>query len=106
MVSFAPTKAETLADQHLYLEENLEEVSCLDCLAKVRVRKHSEYHTSIQWSADAVSQCAEFARRDGESEGRPILESCSRLKASISTAVREGQVHVGAINEPASGEVE
>ncbi len=93
MVSFAPTRAETLEDQQRYLEGHLAEVSCLDCLARVKVRKHSEPHTSIQWSDEAVSHCQEFARRGAD---RPVMESCSKLKASIEAAVRDGALEVGA----------
>ena len=96
MVSFAPTRDETLEDQKRYLEGHLVEVACLDCLAKVLVRKNSEPHTSIQWTSDAVGQCTEFARRDSEPGGRPVMESCSRLKASIVAAVRDGVLEVGA----------
>jgi len=91
--SFTPTRVETLEDQRRYLEGHLVEVACLDCLARVRVRKNSEPHTSIQWSADAVSQCQEFARRGVD---RQVMESCSRLKASIEAAIRDGALEIGA----------
>jgi hypothetical protein len=93
VVSFAPTRDETLEDQKRYLEGHLVEVACLDCLAKVNVRKNSEPHTSIQWTSEAVAQCAEFTRRGPE---RSVMESCPRLKASIEAAVRDGALEVGA----------
>jgi hypothetical protein len=89
MAYFTPLREETFADQRLYLEERLVEVACLDCLARVRVKKNSEYHTSIQWTAESTAHCAEFARRDSEGR-RMVQESCPRLKASIDTAVRDG----------------
>ena len=55
MASFVPTSAETLEDQRLYTSARLAEVACLDCLAKVGVKKNSEHHTSIQWTDDARS---------------------------------------------------
>lgn len=88
-----PTLAETLEDQHRYLEGHLAEVACLDCLAKVKVRKNSEPHTAIQWTVEAVGHCQEFARRGPD---RQVLESCSRLKASIAAAVRDGALEIGA----------
>ncbi len=94
MVSFTPLSPETAADQRLYLDASLQEVSCLDCLARVRVKKNSEFHTSIQWSAEAQAGCAEFARKDAEAGHRVVHESCSRLKASIEDAVREGRLRV------------
>ena len=94
MVSFAPLSEETYADRRRYLDEHLAEVACLDCLACVRVRKHSEYQTSIQWSAEAVAACAEFSR--ARAQGRVGLpEGCSRMRSSIATAVAEGRLPVG-----------
>lgn len=92
MVLFAPTRAETLEDARRYLEGHLVEVDCLDCLARVRVRKHSEQQTSIQWSQEAVAACSEFARRDADCGGRSVMASCDRMKASIARAVREGRL--------------
>ena len=41
MASFVPTSADTLEDQRLYTQARLTEVACLDCLARVRVKKNS-----------------------------------------------------------------
>ena len=94
MVSFAPLSPETLEDRRRYLEGHLVDVACLDCLAEVKVRKQSEFHTSIQWSAEAVSACAEFARAKAEGDHRP-QRSCSRLQDSIRSAVRDGVIELG-----------
>ena len=93
MASFVPLHEETLEDQRLYTAARLTEVSCLDCLARVGVKKNSEHHTSIQWSAEARRQCPELSRRAGSRESHV---GCSRMLASIETAVREGAVPVGA----------
>jgi len=93
VASFTPTRSETLEDQQRYLEGHLAEVACLDCLAKVKVRKNSEPHTSIQWTDGAVAHCQEFARRGAD---RQVMESCSRLKASIVAAVKDGALEIGA----------
>ncbi len=95
MAYFTPLREETLADQQLYLEERLVEVTCLECAACVRVRKNSEFHTSIQWSTEAVERCTEFARRAAERGGRHLRESCPRLRASIEAAVKTGRVPMG-----------
>ena len=94
MVSFAPLNDETLEDRRRYLEGHLAEVACLDCLATVRVRKFSEFQTSIQWSTESVAACAEFTRARAEGRAGPPL-TCSRLQASIARAVEDGQVEVG-----------
>jgi len=98
MVSFAPTSEETLEDQRLYTQARLTEVACLDCLATVGVKKNSEHHTSIQWHADALEQCAEFRKRASEPGGRHVHESCSRLRSSIERAVAEGRIEIGALD--------
>jgi len=96
MVSFAPTSRETVEDQLLYTRARLTEVACLDCLAKVGVKKNSEHHTSIQWNEEALRQCPEFSRMDRRPEGRPVHAACPRLEASIDQAAREGLVPIGA----------
>jgi hypothetical protein len=96
MVSYAPTSPETIEDQRRYTEARLVEVACLDCLAKVRVKKNSEQHTAIQWTAEALDQCAEFSRASSQPEGRPIHTACSRLRSSIEQAVKDGAVEIGA----------
>lgn len=94
MVSFAPTSDETREDQRLYLDGRLTELACLDCLAKVGVKKNSEHHTSIQWNAEALETCHEFSRLG---QGREMQAPCSRLAATIDRAVREGELEVGSI---------
>ncbi|MCD4525898.1 hypothetical protein [Nocardioides sp. cx-173] len=96
MASFVPTRADTLEDQRLYTSARLTEVACLDCLARVGVKKNSEHHTSIQWSRKARDGCPELARRDAGTDGRDYHQGCPRLTASIDAAVREGRVPIGA----------
>jgi len=96
MASFVPTSPETLEDQRLYTTARLTTVACLDCLARVGVKKNSDHHTSIQWSAGAREQCPELSRRAPDPLGRGLQQGCSRLAASIEAAVRDGAVPVGA----------
>jgi hypothetical protein len=96
MPSFVPSSPDTLEDQRLYTRARLVEVACLDCLANVGVKKNSEHHTSIQWSADALSSCTEFARLASAPGGRAVHSSCPRLVASIEAAVERGEVAIGA----------
>jgi hypothetical protein len=98
MVSFAPTSDDTLEDQRLYTQARLTEVACLDCLAKVGVKKNSEHHTSIQWDVESLAACAEFQRMSNEPGGRHVYASCSRLRASIDRAVAEGELEIGALD--------
>jgi len=98
MPSFSPTSDETLEDQRLYTQARLTEVACLDCLARVRVKKNSEHHTSIQWDSESLAACAEFARMSSEPGGRHVYAGCPRLRSSIERAVAEGQVEIGALD--------
>lgn len=93
MASFVPTSADTLEDQRLYTSARLVEVACLDCLAKVGVKKNSEHHTSIQWSAESRAHCPELSRRSG---GRDSHPACPRMIASIEAAARDGHIPIGA----------
>jgi hypothetical protein len=96
MVSFAPTSVETLEDQDRYTRAGLVEVACLDCLARVGVRKNSEHQTAVQWSGPAAEVCPELARRLAESSPRKsIQQGCSRLAASIDAAVADGTLPIG-----------
>ena len=91
MASFTPLREETFADQRLYLEGRLVDIACLHCEATVRVRKNSEFHTSIQWTAEAVAQCEVLGGCQPRGE-RAVHESCPRLKASIEQAVKTGRL--------------
>ena len=59
-------------------------VRCARCGACVLVAKFSPQHTSVQWSAEAVRTCLEFAYL-----GRPsaLVEGCAALRDSIDAAV-------------------
>jgi len=96
MALFTPTSPDTFEDRARYTAGGLTEVACLDCLAKVLVRKNSEQQTAIQWQGRAADSCPEIARR--EAEPRPhqsIFEGCPRLAASIEAAVARGDLAVG-----------
>jgi hypothetical protein len=96
MPSFVPTSPETLEDQRLYTTARLVEVECLDCLARVAVKKNSDHHTVIQWNREATAACPELARRRAAPEGRDGHRACPRMLASIDAAVRDGRVPIGA----------
>ena len=98
MASFGITRDETREDQRRYTSERMVEVGCLDCPARVRVKKNSEHHTSVQWSAEALAQCTEFARLDSSPDGRAVHAVCPRMRASIDGAVADGSIEIGAVD--------
>jgi len=100
MAYIVPSRPETLEDRALYTRSRLVEVACLDCRARVMVRKNSEHHTSIQWTEEAVADCTTFAAMSGQEGGRPVHTACPRLVASIEAAVRDGAVPIGAGVDP------
>jgi hypothetical protein len=69
-------------------------VECRECGAVVLAAKFSVQHTSVQWDAAAVRQCAEFARRAAVGEQTPLIERCDAVRASIETAALEGRLPV------------
>jgi hypothetical protein len=69
-------------------------VYCDVCGAVVRAAKFSVQHTSVQWDADAVRRCAEFARRVAAGERTPLIERCEALRASLDAAVLDGRLPV------------
>ena len=97
MASFVPRSPDTLEDRRLYTEARLTEVACLDCLARVGVKKNSEQHTSVQWTAAAQTACPELVRRRATAErDRTVHAGCPRLAASIEAAVADGRIQIGA----------
>jgi hypothetical protein len=66
-------------------------VACARCGAVVQVAKFSLQHTSIQWPAEAVLCCAEFAGTDRHSA---LIPTCASLRDSIEDAVAGGRVEV------------
>jgi hypothetical protein len=70
------------------------EVECGACGAVVRAAKFSVHHTSVQWDAAAVRQCAEFARRTADGEQTPLIECCTSMRVSIDAAALAGQLPV------------
>ncbi|OBK48226.1 ferredoxin [Mycobacterium sp. 1081908.1] len=71
-------------------------VPCRTCGAQVLARKSSWNQTSVQWTADATSRCAE--RHDAEQISVPgsrgIFLACSALSESIADAVRCGSLPI------------
>lgn len=99
MAYIVPDLAETREDQALYTQSHLQDVPCMDCKARVLVRKNSEHHTSIQWTQEAVQDCTSFAKMDREVGGRPVHAGCPRLNKSIEEAVRDGALSIGTEDE-------
>lgn len=99
MAYIVPSRPETLVDRALYTRSRLVELACQDCHTLVSVRKNSQHHTSIQWTKEAVADCATFAGLSRQEGGRPIHSSCPRLATSIEVAVRDGTVPIGSSDE-------
>jgi len=70
------------------------EVTCGTCGAVVLAAKFSIQHTSVQWDAEAVRQCVEFARRTAAGEQTPLIERCEAMRRSIEAAVEAGELPV------------
>jgi hypothetical protein len=60
----------------------------------VRAAKFSAHHTSVQWDAASVRQCAEFSRPTTASAARGLIERCASMRASIDAAALAGRLPV------------
>jgi hypothetical protein len=90
-VSDSPTRASARPDDRQF---RYCEVECGACGAVVRAAKFSFQHTSVQWDAEAVRQCSEFARRAAAGQATPLIERCASLRASIDEAALTGKLPV------------
>jgi hypothetical protein len=70
------------------------EVACETCGAVVRAAKFSVHHTSVQWDAASVRQCAEFSRPTGAAAAHGVIERCVSMRASIDAAALAGRLPV------------
>ena len=71
------------------------EVACERCSAVVQAAKFSYQHTSVQWDAAAVLQCAEFTRRlAGGEQSAALVERCQAMRDSIDAAALDGRLPV------------
>jgi hypothetical protein len=82
--------AKTEADRRSFLADGLRPVECTTCGTCVLVKKSSKHHTSIQWQTSTDS-CPEFA---SQSKPTALLDTCSKLRASIESLVAEGLLEV------------
>ena len=86
--------ADTAADKRLYLESGLAPLRCGYCGTQVLVKKNSDRHTSVQWTADPAASCPEFAAAVAAGRRSAELLGCPRLKDSIAAAVEAGELVV------------
>jgi hypothetical protein len=70
-----------------YLEGGLADVACRRCAAKVRAKKLSPQHTSVQWTLQAVGECAEFTERVAGGESTARIAACGSLATSVAKAL-------------------
>ena len=61
----------------------------------MRVTKFSLQHTSVQWTADAVVRCTEFAAKVAAGGVSALIPTCASLRDSIDDAVASGRLRVG-----------
>lgn len=80
----------TALDRETYTRSGFQPLDCRTCGAQVAVRKNSEKHTSIQWTAGSDQQCpvlSEWRAGEAPPEGE---DTCPRMLASIRYAYAEG----------------
>jgi len=81
----------TVADERRWRYTSVE---CTRCGAVVHVAKFSRQHTSVQWTGEAVTRCAEFSACVAAGGMSALIATCASLRASIEDAVAGGRVEV------------
>lgn len=61
----------------------MREIACNECQNAVLVERYTDNQVSIQWTQDAESACAEFARRAAAGERSFQVHSCSALRSTV-----------------------
>lgn len=95
---------DTDLDRETYTRSGFHPVECRACGTCASVRKNSEKHTSIQWTAGSDRACPVLAewREGGE---RPQGEdTCPRMLASIRYAYAEGLITLAEGVDPADAD--
>jgi hypothetical protein len=79
-------------------------VRCRRCAATLLARKSSWNQTSVQWDAAATAGCLERkdAKRLAGYGGHGMFLACSALGASITDAVRHGELPIVGETLPAT----
>jgi hypothetical protein len=84
---------ETAADRRLYVEIGFVPITCGACGIEALVKKNSQKHTSVQWTAAGVAGCPEItAARTADPPG--LVLGCPKLADSIAAAVQDGTLVV------------
>lgn len=95
---------DTDLDRETYTRAGFHPVECRACGTCVSVRKNSEKHTSIQWTASSDRACPVLAEwRDG-GERPPGEDTCPRMLASIRYAYAEGLITLADGVDPADAD--
>lgn len=86
----------TLRADNRLTEAPMTVVRCRRCAADVLARKSSWNQTSVQWDAVASARCLERndAQRLTAYGGHGMFLACSALSASITDAVRHGELPI------------
>jgi len=87
----------TAADQDRYLNRGYTTLSCASCATRVRVRKYSDEHTSVQWLTP-TSGCPELAAHFALGQPSALVPSCEQLRRTIASAFEEGLIEVGNVD--------
>lgn len=84
----------TIRSDNRLLDAPMQTLGCSQCPASVLVRKSTWQQTSIQWSSESLTTCAE--RAEFENEGGEIFRfpGCEALRETIRAASVDGRIDV------------
>lgn len=70
----------------------VQQVRCIECLAKVQVRKSAWEQTSVQWNNEALDLCRERPARSTGNLPRDQFVGCETLRAAVRDETVQGNL--------------
>ncbi|MER8024347.1 hypothetical protein SLW73_17315 [Glutamicibacter protophormiae] len=70
----------------------VQQVRCIECLAKVQVRKSAWEQTSVQWNDEALDLCRERPARSTGNLPRDQFVGCETLRAAVRDETVQGNL--------------
>lgn len=70
----------------------VQQVRCIECLAKVQVRKNAWEQTSVQWTDEALDLCRERPARAMGNLPRDQFVGCETLRAAVRDETVQGNL--------------
>ncbi len=81
-----------MSNREQELDTAMQQVRCIECLAKVQVRKSAWEQTSVQWTDEALDLCRERPARATGDLPRDQFVGCETLRAAVRDETVQGNL--------------